>query len=440
MTPQRHQSSAELPPAPLDFAFPLAVPDAAVLGAAILHETPHTFALHLFQALRHTMAWAEGPQASGPLFDSAGMREWEAQVLTTEGVDEALWAPVGVIAGEMCRPAEVDVPRLTKACLAITDWAIGYGAHGTALLFAEAAAAAWPNNARMAWIAGRLHREQGLLGKAELWGQRAKRVAVWTGDSDVQALSLISLGKLRVLKGDFPGAREYLTSAVRLAKRCRLPDRHASALHNLFAVSTYAGKFDDAEGYAKQAAAVYGPSHPDLINLAFDVSHYWTQQGHFGRALSVLREMEGRFEDPDRQARVAASTARAAGAVGEVDAFHHAWSDAWALLDSGTVDHLRAAASLELGLGALSLRLWPEAQKALTISRAEAERRGEADTLVKADAALDNLERRQSVDHHVDAGRRSRAGAHDLAGQLARSLIEQRWAPVSAREPTTGEP
>jgi hypothetical protein len=27
------------------------------------------------------------------LFDDDGMRAWEAQVLTTEGVDEALWAP-----------------------------------------------------------------------------------------------------------------------------------------------------------------------------------------------------------------------------------------------------------------------------------------------------------------------------------------------------------
>jgi tetratricopeptide (TPR) repeat protein len=335
-----------------------------------------------------------------------------------------------VIAGEMCRPDDVDVPRLTKACLAITDWAIGYGAHGTALAFAEAAAAAWPNNARMAWIAGRLHREQAQIAKAELWIQRAKRVAVWTGDSDTQALSLISLGKLRILTGDFPAAREALGSAVRVAKRSRLPDRHASALHNLFTVCTYTGRFDEAEAYARQAANVYGSTHPDLINLAFDVSHFWTQQGQFGNALNVLREMEGRFEDPDRQVRVAASTARAAGALGEVDTFHGAWSEAWALLDGGAADHLRAVAPLELGLGALSLKLWTHAEHALTAARSEAERRREGDTLAKAEAALENLTRRQAVDEQTHVARRARAGSNDLAGQLARSLMEQRWAPV----------
>jgi tetratricopeptide (TPR) repeat protein len=430
MATQRHQSSAELPPAPLDFAFPLAVPGAEVLGAVIMFEAPTPFSLHLFQALRIVMAWAEGAADSGELFDDHGMRAWEAQILTTEGVDEALWAPVGVIAAEMCRPDDVDVPRLTRACLAIADWAIGYGAHGTALAFAEAAAAAWPNNARMAWMTGRLFREHGQLAKAEVWALRAKRVAVWTGDPDAQALALISLGKLRVLTGDFATAREHLNSAVRLAKRHRLSDRHASALHNLFAVSIYTGRFDEAEGYAKQAANAYGSSHPDLINLAFDVSNLWLQQGHFARALSVLREMEGRFEDPDRRVRVAASTARAAGAVGEVDTFHAAWSDAWALLESGTVDHLRAAAPLELGLGALSLKLWDHAEQALTVSRTESETRREGDTLAKAEAAIENLERRQSVDRQVHAGRRAATGAHDLAGQLARSLMEQWWAPV----------
>jgi tetratricopeptide (TPR) repeat protein len=429
MTAQRHQSSAELPPAPLDFAFPLAVPDAVVLGAVILHEAPHSFALHLFQALRHTMAWAEGPEVSGPLFDSGGMREWEAQVLTTEGVDEALWAPVGVIAGEMCRPAEVDVPRLAKACLAITDWAIGCGAHGTALLFAEAAAAVWPNNARMAWIAGWMHFEREQFGKAEVWFRRAKRIGVWTGDWDAQALAMSSLGRLRLSLGDLPGARENLTSAVRLSKRRGLADRQAKALHTLFVVATYAGNFDEAEAYAKQAATVYGSSHPDLINLAFDVSHFWIQQGHFARALSVLREMDGRFEDPDRQARVAASTARAAGAVGEPEVFHSAWSDAWAILDSGSVDALRAAAALELGLGALSLKLWPQAEVALTTAREEAERRREGDTLAKAEAGLENLKNRHSAEIRARSGKGA-GGRNDLAGQLARCLMEQRWAPV----------
>jgi tetratricopeptide (TPR) repeat protein len=420
MATQRHQSSAELPPAPLDFAFPLAVPEAAVLGAVIIHEAPSPFSLHLFQALRYVTAWAEWAAASGEMFDEEGMRAWEAEVLTTEGVDE------------MCRPDDVDVPRLAKACLAITDWAIGHGAPGTALAFAEAAAAAWPNNARMAWMTGCLFREQGQAPKAGQWFQRARRVAVWTGDAEVQAISTISAGNLRVLAGDLPGAREMLKSALRVAKRHRLAEWIPKALHDLFVVSTYAGKFEEAEGYARQAATAYGSAHSNLKDLAFDVTHFWIQQGHFARAFRVLRELSGRFTIPDRQARVAASTARAAGAMGDVEAFFAAWSEAWRLLDSGTVDHLRAPASLELGLGALSLKLWEDAELALAAARAAAEATRDGEILARAESALDHLDRRQAVDDQLRVQRSGRGGGHDLAAQLARSLMEQRWAPANA--------
>ena len=85
MATQRHQSSAELPPAPLDFAFPLAVPEAQVLGAVIIHEAPAPFSLHLFQALRYVTAWAQWAANSGELFDDDGMRAWEAEVLPPRG-------------------------------------------------------------------------------------------------------------------------------------------------------------------------------------------------------------------------------------------------------------------------------------------------------------------------------------------------------------------
>ena len=77
MATQRHQSSAELPPAPLDFAFPLAVPGAEVQGAVILFEAPAPFSLHLFQALRYVTAWAQWAAHSGELFDDeTGERPW----------------------------------------------------------------------------------------------------------------------------------------------------------------------------------------------------------------------------------------------------------------------------------------------------------------------------------------------------------------------------
>jgi tetratricopeptide (TPR) repeat protein len=421
----RHRSRAELPPTPVELAYPLAVPDAAVLGAVILHETPDSFALHVFRALRLTFAWAAGPEVSGAVFDAEDLDGWEADVLGTAGVDEALWAPISVIAGELARPAEVDPERLVHACLAVTDWALGCDAGGTAILFAEAAAAVWPTNARLAWIVGKLNRERLQLGRAETWLRRASRIAVWTGDWELQAQAINSLGNLKVHLGDFAGGRELLLQASRLAKRKRLRERQAKVLHDLLAVSIYAGRFDEAEGYAKQSFSAYGPDHPDLINLAFDVSNLWLQQGQFSRAFTVLKALHSRFADDDRQLRVLASTARAAGVVGDVETFHRAWINAWALIDVGAVEHLRAAAPLELGLGALSLGLWDYAELALITSRDAAQELREGDTLVRAESSLDHLRRRQSADRASRPSGPHHLRSEDLAVQLVRSLSAQ---------------
>jgi hypothetical protein len=427
----RHRSQAELPPSPLEFAYPLAVPDATVLGAVILHEVPDSFALHVFHALRLVFAWAAGPQVSGAVFDCTDLAAWEAAVLGATGEDEALWAPVAVIAGEVARPALLDPERLAHACLAVTDWALGREAHGTALLFAEAAAVVWPNNARIAWLTGKLYRQQLQLGKAEMWLRRASRVAVWTADWELQAQATNSLGNLKVQKGDFAGGRELLLSAARLAKRKRLRERLAKAQHDLLAVSIYTGRLEEGEVHAAQAFAAYGADHPNIIDLAFDVSHLWMQRGQFVRALAVLRALHTRVEDGDRQLRVLASTARAAGAVGDAETFHRVWTDAWKLVDGGSLNHLRAAAPLELGLGALSLGLWDYADVALTTARDAAQELREGDTLAKAESSIDHLRRRQSADGYARRETTLRNG--ELAAELVRSLNAQSAAVHRAR-------
>jgi tetratricopeptide (TPR) repeat protein len=423
MSSVRHRSTAELPPNALEFAYPLAVPDPTVLGAVILHEVPDTFALHVLQALRLVFAWAAGPEASGAVFDATDLEAWEADVLRTRGIDEALWAPVGAIAAELARPADVDQRRLAHACLAVTDWALGADAHGTAVLFGEAAAVVWPSNARIAWITGKLYRERLQLGQAEMWLKRASRVAVWTGDWELQAQAINSLGNLKVHKGDFAGGRELLLSAARLAKRHRLRERQAMAHHDLLAVSIYSGQLEDGEKHAAQAFAAYGADHPNIINLAFDVSHLWMQRGEFARALAVLKALHARFEDEDRQLRVLVSTARAAGAVGDTETFERVWTDAWSMIPRDTLIHLRAAAPLEMGLGALSLGLWALAGLALTMSRDAARELHEGETLARAEASLDHLARRQAADRYTRSGATLRSG--DFATQLVRSLNEQ---------------
>lgn len=365
--------------------------DPVMAGAVILHEVPEDFALHVSRAVELVHAWAAGPDVSGARFDAEDLGRWEADVLCATGIDEALWAPVSVIAGELARPDEVDPQRLAHACLAVTDWALGREANGTAIMFVEAAAAVWPSNARIAWIAGRIYRDRRQFSRAESWLRHASRVAVQAGDWELHAQAINSMGNLKVHLGDLAGARELLLAAARLARRKRLRERHAMILHDLFVVSVYAGRFDEADTHAQQAFAAYGPDHPNAINLAFDVSHHCTQQGQFARALQVLEPLRSRFTDPDRRLRVLASIARAAGEAGDAGAFQESWRHAWSLMDHRDVEHLRPAAALELGLGALGLGIRDQAEAALSIARDGARLAREGDTLSKAEAALQVL-------------------------------------------------
>ncbi len=399
--------------------FPPTEYDATVAGAIILHEVPEDFALHVAQALRLAHAWAAGPAASAAVFDVEELEEWEADVLRAEGIDEALWAPISVIASELSRPAEVDPENLAHACLAVTDWALGAEANGAAILFVEAAAAVWPNNPRIAWIAGRIHRDRDNFARAESWLRHASRVAVRGGDWELQAQAINGLGNLKVHLGDLAGARNLLLTAARLAKRKRLHERYAMALHDLFVVAVYAGRFDEADTHAQQAFAAYGPDHPNAVNLAFDVSHLCTQQGQFTRALQVLEPLRDRFSDPDRQLRVLASIARAAASAGKADSFQDAWIQAWSIIESGSANHLRPAAALELGLGALSLGIRGQAETALTIARDSARRLREGDTLSRAESALRELglpRRRPAPPSAVQSTR-----AAELARRIAQS-------------------
>ncbi|HYW13594.1 MAG TPA: hypothetical protein VE871_16655 [Longimicrobium sp.] len=425
MSSVRHRSRAELPPRPLEFAYPLAVPDATVLGAVLLHEVPGDFTLQVLQALRLVFAWAAGPRASGAVFDATDLNAWEVDVLHTAGIEEALWAPVSVIAGELARPAEVEVERLAHACLAVTEWALDREAHGTALLFAEAAAVVWPTNARIAWLTGKLYRERLQLSQAEMWLRRASRVAVWTGDWELQARALISLSNLKVHLGDLPGGRKLLLSTVRLTKRKRLREQSAMAHHDLFVIATYAGLFTEAELHAQQAFTAYGTDHPNLLRLAYDVSHWWTQQGQFSRAIEVLNVLRDRFPDPERKLHVLASTARAAGALNDASAFGDAWIRAWELIESGVAQHLRAAAALELGLGALSLGLREDAERAFVRAQEAARELRDGDTLARADAALDALARDPHESPGLQARRRHHRIPADFATQLAHSIDAQ---------------
>ena len=116
-------------------------------------------------------------------------------------------------------------------------------------------------------------------------------------------------------------------------------------------------------------------------------------------------------------------SARAAGATGAVAGFDRYWTEAWQLIGEGVAERLRAAAALELGLGALDLSRWSDAEHALAVAIEGATASGENETLVKASAALERLGRREVL-RVPQSGSGTRQRVEDtFANELAAVLV-----------------
>jgi tetratricopeptide (TPR) repeat protein len=388
----------------------------------VLAEVPEPYALHTLKALRLVLAWSGEPDTHAPLLSRVEMDRWEAAVLALLP-HEGLWEPLVVLAGQLKRPARARADTIGKGCLALTDWATGAGATETALLFAEAAALAWPENARFAWVAGRLFRTHGRYRLSEYWLRRAARVAVWSDDFETQDLALNSLGNLFSQQGSFVDALNYLTRALAVARKHRSKGRQGAVTHDLFAVAVLTGDHSRAERLAAGAFQLYGSSHPNLPRLAHDVVQLWLRQGRFPLALPVLRALLRFFDVPQDRLRVLASTARAAGACGERQVFERAWIDAWAIVHQPApeIEAVLPAVLVDLGLGAASISDWSHAGEAFSLALEAAEARGAHEEAANAEMGLEMVGRYE----RVEISRRVTSGpAVQLAEAFVHSLEE----------------
>jgi tetratricopeptide (TPR) repeat protein len=429
----RRLSDSPLPRSPLDFAYRLVVRPAGAEGASVLAEVPEPYTLHALKALRLVLTWSREPDTHGPLLLRAEMDRWEAAVLELPQL-EGLWEPLVVIAGQLKRPARARGDTIGKGCLALSEWATGVGAIETTLLFAEAAALAWPENARLAWVAGRLFRSHARYQLAEYWLRRAARVAVWSDDFETQDLALNSLGNLFSQQGSFVDALDYLTRALSVARKHRIKGRQGAVTHDLFAVAVLTGDHSRAERLAVGAFRLYGPTHPNLPKLAHDVVQLWLRQGRFLLALPVLRALLRFFDAPQDRLRVLASTARAAGACGERSIYERTWIDAWSIVRERTpeVEAVMPAVLVDLGLGAASLGDWSHATEAFSLALEAAEGRGAHDEAANAEMGLEMVGRYE----RVEVSRRPSGGpAAQLADAFVHSL-EKVGAGAGQEDPT----
>jgi tetratricopeptide (TPR) repeat protein len=282
-----------------------------------------------------------------------------------------------------------------------------------------------PENPRKAWIGGKLLRDSGQWREGEMWLRRAEGVARWIGDWNAQVLALNSRGVLHYMRGVPADAERHLMQALRLAQRCRLPERESEVTHDLFTVSVSRGEYERAEELAARALRLYGENHPNLPKLAHDTAQLWLRNEKYNLALPVLSALLPSLSLPGERIRVLASITRSAGVSGDHRTFEVAWQSAWTLIASlePELSRLLPAVLVDLGIGAASVQQWERADDALRRAVDAATEWDDFGKAAEAERLLLAVQQRIGVANH-------RRITTPAATELARTLVESLQQPA----------
>ncbi len=183
-------------PEPPAITAPISFRDIELQEQLITSPFPDGSAPAVLRVYRLVLAWSQGVQALSHVSDVPDLAAWEEEILLGIREEEWFWAAIAMVAGELKAPAAADPERLARACMVLSEWAFASGKPAAGLLFAEAAALVSPGNARRAYRAGRILREQERFPAAERWFRRAGYVAATTGDGKLEWLAFLALEDL----------------------------------------------------------------------------------------------------------------------------------------------------------------------------------------------------------------------------------------------------
>lgn len=383
-------------------------------GASLLEELSGTLGFALWQSFRDVQLWTSTPERERVRLFAPGAVASRATTPARE-----IRVPLGVLLDMVKEPAGAQEEAVGGACAEISRWAEERGAIASALAFAEAAAGASPQDAALAYAAGRLARRRGEYARAESWFLRAAGLGRRSGDWESYAIAWVGMGKLQLLRGSLHRARRVLLRALRVARRNRFRGIEGMALHNLVLVATESGDLAGAEAWASEAVRTYGPGHAEIARIAHDLAHIWNLQGLFGRAQAVFQALLPHFTDPADRLFVLSNLVRSAGGAGDRGVFRDAWAEAWTLAESPHAQDGVSRAMLDLARGAASAGENEFAAQAAGRAAALAAGRDEAGVRAEADALLESLDT-AAVSPGVPDG----AAAGDDAGdRLAAEII-----------------
>lgn len=259
-----------------------------------------------------------------------------------------------------------------------------------------------PNRQRLLYALGRIARARGHWERAADWFERCAQASLAVDDRETFCLSQLALGKTFRQRGDYPEAERVFTETARYAGRWGLSSLEGSALHTLMTFAAERGDEANVLRLANLARIAYGPSHPNLSALASDVALFYLESGFPHGALEVFKAVRFRGDQLEADKILTLSNiARAAAAVGDLEAFGDAWADLSTTIDYSETSEASAEALVVIGSAACALSMWDHAIVAASRAADLASQRREARWILAAEQVLETAKARVPVERGV---------------------------------------
>lgn len=326
----------------------------------MLEQVESATGLVLWRALMDVRLWSSAPPERRSLFHPPNAEVQERYALARAETPE-LAPALGSFAMLLQSPDLLDSAQVADACAFVHQWADTRGLVLTALLFAEAAAYAEPDNPARANLAARSARRVIAFDRAGTWHLRAYKLAVRAHDDAEKVWALLGYGTMMQATGRYAEARHFFQRSARRAKGTGRRKEAGIAHHNLANIAVETGKYRLAELHVTTTLSLYPHDYHRIPALAHDFAFALLKQHHYSAALSLLENVVPLIQRPEERALVLSSLAWAAGGAGRLQRLAEAERTAMELV--GIFAEFSAAVFLHVAEGWRLCRDWDRADR-----------------------------------------------------------------------------
>ena len=265
----------------------------------MLEETAPALALELWLAVRRIRMWLITPESRRRELFQPQRREWiSARREQARREAPELGQALEVLGAFPQSPQRMDAAALADALYSTAEWAAANDNVETAIQCAEAAALMGCSPAQ-SLLAGRLTRNAGDFGRAELWFDRAIAAAHAENDPVAFIRGHLGYGILCMTVGRDACARKHFNTASVYAMQEGFEWLAAEAQHDLFHFMVVRGDLTAAELHARRALKWYPKHHQRFPFFAIDVGFLLVLRGQHSLACRLLREALRVVERPE---------------------------------------------------------------------------------------------------------------------------------------------